>query len=203
MQGLRGLFKRQDEWTLHEVVNRIIEINEDNETFWSNAHGWAPIAAADLLSISRLDWQTSLSYTLKKWINEGAREGASADGSLILAWANLGALVEGTMKLLLCVYYVTYKDDPDAILINDYNKGVRVIAEPDAVKFDRMRVFFKKRVWTAEQAHWDNWVLEIQQKRNVIHAFKHRELGSFDDFYSHLRKYLEFLQIINSRLPRP
>ena len=62
--------------------------------FWKEAHGWAPIEAAELLNKSMLEWQGSLAEQLSVWC------GTLTDGQLILAWANLGALVEGQMKLL-------------------------------------------------------------------------------------------------------
>ncbi|WP_200901401.1 hypothetical protein [Paenibacillus sp. DMB20] len=188
---------------MEEVVNKIIEINEDNELFWSKSYGWAPSDAADLLSISRLDWQTSLSHTLKLWIDESLLSNDNMDGSLILAWTNLGALVEGTMKLLLCVYYLDYKDDEDAIKIYDRKQKERIVAEPDSAKLDLMREFYKKRIWTEGQEHWNEWVLVVQQRRNAVHEFKTREIGDFGEFHKNVRRYLEFLQLITERLPRP
>ncbi|WP_272480015.1 hypothetical protein [Aquibacillus koreensis] len=46
---------------------------------------------------------------MKKW-NECTCSKAE-DGDLILAWANLGTLVEGTIKLFLSVYLNDYLDD--------------------------------------------------------------------------------------------
>jgi hypothetical protein len=197
------LFRQQKDWTIEEVVNRIISINEDNEKFWSTSHGWAPSEAADLLSVSRLDWQTSLSYTLKLWADDSLVTSDNREGALILAWTNLGSLVEGTMKLLLSVYYINYKEDEYAIMIYDKKKQTKVVAEPDSSQFDLLRQFFKKRVWKEKEAHWDDWILKIQQRRNAIHAYKTREINDFEEFYASVRSYLEFLQIITGRLPRP
>jgi len=186
------------------VINRIISINEDNESFWSTSYGWAPTSTADLLDISRLNWQSSLSHTLKLWINASLSSDENSPGFLILAWTNLGSLVEGTMKLLLCVYYEDYKIDPEARLLFDKKLKAKIVAEPDVAAFELMRIFYKKKIWsTDEQDYWDDWILSIQQKRNAIHAFKDREIGTLDDFYNNLRIYLKFLQYITSRLPRP
>ena len=65
------------------VISDIIQANDDIRTFWSNAHGWAPSNAAELLARSRLDWQVSLSYCLKSWLEPSTVK--DSDGRLILA----------------------------------------------------------------------------------------------------------------------
>ena len=60
--------------------------------------------------------------------------------------------------------------------------------------------FIKKELLTKD---WDEWILNIQQKRNAIHAYKDRDLGSYDEFLFCVRKYLELLRILNERLPYP
>ena len=90
--------------------------------FWKAAHGWAPIEAAGLLSKARLDWQVSLSSSLRNWLRDPPA--ALSDGDLILAWTNLGALIEGTLKLFLSVYYNDFQADVENLkaagaLMND------------------------------------------------------------------------------------
>jgi hypothetical protein len=180
---------------IDEVIFRIENLNEGLRKFWTNAHGWAPVAAAQLLSKSRLDWQVSLSKCLKIWLQESEPDDQS--GRLILAWTNLGSLVEGTLKLFLSVWYNDYKTDIEAIKKNDEIIG------PDSLQFEKIRLFFKKRIWKDDDEDWDLWLLKIQQKRNAVHAYKHREIGTFDEFFNDVRKYLEFLRYINKRLPYP
>jgi hypothetical protein len=55
-----------DEMSIHQVEGRIEILNRDLARFWSAAHGWAPPEAAGLLSKSRLDWQVSLSASLRQ-----------------------------------------------------------------------------------------------------------------------------------------
>lgn len=197
------LFRKQVDLTIEEVIKQIIKINEDIHSFWSEPYGWAPTIAADILSISRLDWQVSLSHTLKFWIDDSLVNEENKQGYLILAWTNLGSLVEGTMKLLLCVYYKEYNDDPEARLFYDKQLKTKVVAEPDVVSFELMRIFYRKRIWASDGEEWDAWILGIQQKRNAIHAFKTREIGTTVEFHNNLRIYLRFLHYITSRLPRP
>jgi hypothetical protein len=82
--------------SIASVVDRIETLNTQLAAFWSNSDGWAPAQAAGLLGKSRLDWQASLSSSLKMWINGSTL----TPGELILAWANLGSLLEGSVKLL-------------------------------------------------------------------------------------------------------
>lgn len=178
---------------IEEVMARIETLSDGLRNFWSKAKGWAPIEAAHLLSKSRLDWQVSLTACLRKWIDKPSEKEAS--GSLILAWANLGSLVEGTLKLFLSVYYKDYKNDIDAI------KKKGELQDPDVLQLESLRQFFKKKIWNKEP--WDNWIQKIQQRRNAIHAYKDRDIGTHDEFLDDVRDYLNFLRYINSRLPYP
>ncbi|MGA2917765.1 hypothetical protein [Methanoregula sp.] len=163
--------------------------------FWIKADGWAPIEAAQLLSKSRLDWQVSLSRCLKLWIVDPDPNDDS--GQLILAWALLGSLVEGTMKLFLAVYYTSYAADIEAI------KKRGDLIDPDSLQLEQMRQYFKKSIWRKEDEEWDLWILKIQQRRNAVHAFKNRDIGNFDEFFTDVQRYRQFLHYINDRLPYP
>lgn len=181
-----------EEIPINEVINRIVTLNDGLRQFWTNVEGWAPIEAAQLLSKSRLDLQVSLSVCLKIWLSEPFPE--DKNGRLILAWANLGSLVEGTMKLFLSVFYEDYKSDVEAIK----NKGKLI--DPDGLQLESMRQFFRKRICGKD---WDEWIRRIQNRRNVIHAYKNRDIGTFEEFFADVRSYLKFLRYINSRLPYP
>jgi len=181
-----------EEMSIDEVVNRIVTLNDGLRQFWTKADGWAPIKAAQLLSKSRLDWQVSLSICLKIWLAEYLPDDKS--GRLILAWTNLGSLVEGTMKLFLSVWYEDYKKDVEAI------KKKGKLTDPNSLQLEPMRQFFRKRIWDED---WDAWIQHIQQRRNAIHAYKNRDIGTFNEFFADVRRYLEFLRYINSRLPYP
>lgn len=183
--------------TYLEAVDKIIELNKHAKDFWSDALGWAPIEASNLLSKSRLDWQVSLSYSMKKWNECSCSE--SENGDLILAWANLGTLVEGTIKLFLSVFLNDYMDDS----ANYKNK--RGIIQPDEITFDKLRQYFRDKIWKDRESasEFDDWVLFMQQRRNAIHAFRSREIGTFNEFKTHTKKYLAFLMYHLDRLPYP
>ena len=114
----------------------------------------------------------------------------------ILGYANLGSLVENTLKLFLSVYYHDYKKGIDAIT----RKGA--IQDPDGVKLEPLRIFIKKNIWNKDD-EWDAWIEKIQSRRNAIHAFKDRDIGTHAELIADIRLYRIFLLRINSQLPYP
>jgi len=174
-----------------ELCTRIETLTTSMMDFWKSAHGWAPIEAAGLLNRSMLEWQASLSTSLRHWVS------ASSDGDLILAWANLGALVEGQLKLFLSVYYNDYSADADAIR----DRRGR-FTDPDGSTLEPIRQFFVRRIWDVGP-DWNPYVARIQQRRNAIHAFRERDIGTFEDWRNELPVHLSFVRDINSRVPYP
>ena len=188
---------KTDALALPEAIKRIVALNEGLRGFWSGAQNWAPIEAADLLTKSRLDRQVSLSNLLYRWVEPPSE--AEKDAVQIIAYANLGSLVEGTLKLFLSVFYETYKIDSDAIV--KFGK----LQNPDVATLDPLRQYFKKKIWNTEDPAdaWDAWILKILQRRNSIHAFKHRDIGTFEELQDDIRAYLKLLRRINNQLPYP
>jgi len=184
---------RPEDLPIGDVVHRIVLLTEGLRRFWSDPHGWAPLAAAQLLSRSRLDWQVSLSRCLSLWTEEPAT--ADASGQLILGWANLGSLVEGSMKLFLSAWYETYRRDEDYAIVR---RGQT--QDPDGLMLEAMRQYYRKRIWDET---WDEWVQHIQARRNAIHAFRDRDLGTREELLHDIRMYLSFLRYVNARLPYP
>ena len=160
--------------------------------FWSNPHGWAHEDAYEILSKSRLDRQMALTETLNIWISANK---TGSEGELILAWVNLGSLVEGALKLFLCIYY----DDYMKSVYKMKNWGKEI--DPDSAMMEGLRKFY-----SAEgilDTNWIQWIERIQSLRNSIHAYKDREIETFDSFYKELETYLEFLIHLASRVPYP
>lgn len=173
-----------------DIVDRIISGNEQLASFWGNSHGWAPDEAADLMSKSRLDWQVELSKTLKLWSFDETEH-----GQLILAWANLGALIEGTLKLFLAVYYLDYVAD------NDSFKYKGKLVEPDSLALEKLKQFYRKKELLSDE--WFPFIELVQQRRNAIHAFKDRPIGNAKEFKNSVSMYLDLLVTINNMLPYP
>jgi hypothetical protein len=183
-----------------EAIDRIEALNRNLVKFWRSANGWAPIESAGILSKSRLDWQVLLSRSLRLWIRTPPDH--LEDGELILAWANLGSLTEGTMKLFLSVYYHDYQKDIDGLKsAKAYHHKKQALISPDGLSLDVMRAYFKNR--EILDAECDAYVELVQQRRNAIHAYKDRPIGDDQEFQSAVLSYLMMLRAVNSQLPYP
>jgi hypothetical protein len=180
---------------IQNVIGRIICVNGQLAAFWSNARGWAPDEAAALLAKSRLDWQVSLSRCLKFAVRQ-LMEAPEEEGALILAWVNLGCLVEGTMKLFLSIYRQDYDADADSWKTKDAS-----LIEPDVLEFERLRQFFEKRGLFSDR--FRPFVKRVQQRRNGVHAFRDRDIGSPEGFLDDVRNYMDFLNDVTGGLPYP
>lgn len=191
-----------------ETVKRIIKLTEGLTSFWKKADRWAPIEAVELLTKSRLDWQDSLSRQLKLFLDDSNTE----SGLLILAWATLGSLTEGIMKLFLCVFYKDYQTEHLKKEFKHIIDRKGNLIDPDILVLEKLRVFFAEHVFPKDakeqwkkkgEIDWLEWILKMQQRRNAIHAFKIREIGSLKEFHFELKNYLIFMRKINNTLPYP
>jgi hypothetical protein len=186
--------------TIEDAIARIQMLNEHLRLFWSQAKGWAPEDAATLMSKSRLDWQASLSKSLRHWVYDPA-EGIE-DGDLILGWANLGSLIEGTLKLFLSVFYEDYKKDLDTLkLTQAWHKKNQVLLGPDSLALDTLIDYVEKAsLFTSDEIELCKLV---QSRRNAIHAFKDRKIGTGPELHTAIKKYLTMLRTTAQGLPYP
>ncbi|WP_413576192.1 hypothetical protein ACLVWU_17555 [Bdellovibrio sp. HCB290] len=186
-------FDAFDEAMHPEVVKRIIRLNMELAKFWSNARGWAPQEAADMLEKSRLDWQVSLSHRLSDVLREHPKE--ESDAKLIESWLRLGVLVENSMKLGFVVFLRDYRNSkPEAYAANK-------LTDPDSLKFDKLRELFVEHLSTDPGD--DEWLRKIQHQRNAIHAFKDRSVNDWRAYKEAVFYYLRFLRRLSERLPYP
>lgn len=180
--------------TIEQAVADIVQLNERIRRLWSDG-GWAPPDAARLLARARLDRQVSLSHTLRLWLAEP--DAHDAEGRLILAWTNLGTLVEGTMKWFLCVFEHNYA--PDRVVTQQGRE-----LEPDELWFLRLCYFFRDHVWMSEEAdRWFSWCDKVRRRRNAVHAYEDRDLGTWEEFYRDIERYRDFVQDLEERVPDP
>jgi len=175
---------------IKQVIGQIIHINMKIAKIWSNAKGWAPDEVAKLLSRSRLDLQVSLSHTLLLWIKPKVN-----DGHIRLAWANIGALLEGSLKWFLAVYYKDYLANP----VLDKN---RKPVDPDDLKLEQLKQFYAKSIEHIHNKH-KSFIEKAQYRRNGIHTFKNRDIGSQDEVITGICNYLDFLFDIEVSVPWP
>ena len=178
-------------FTDEEVCSAIERETREIIEFWQhNSLGWAPADVSKIFANSVLERQSALAGTLSIWPKR------NSEGELILAWVNLGALVEGLMKLFLCVH------------LHDYQKAERIWTKgkrtPDSHMLNNLQKFFAEKVWTAAQkTDWDPWIERIRKRRNSIHAFGKADLGTFEEWRQQLRMHLMFLRALDGQLPYP
>ncbi|MGE7662654.1 hypothetical protein ACQKL6_13285 [Peribacillus sp. NPDC097197] len=186
------------EETLNEVrlaIDEIVDIYRDHQYFWGNAAGWAPEEAEKILTRSRLDWLHALSESLFTW-TEVYRTSTDSEGKLILAWTNLGAVLEGGIKLFLSVHVKHYQNSQ-----HHYLDSNGKLIEPDVLTLEKLKVFLQKEKIFAPK--WYPFILMVQQRRNAIHAYKHRDIGNWTEFYESIKKLSVFTQEIKNQLPYP
>lgn len=121
---------------------------------------------------------------------------------LILAWANLGSLVEGTLKLFLSVYVDVYQGEIENLKKTNAVDNKKNAAKPaEGLGLDQLRRYFEQRALLNEVDL--ALVTRVQQRRNAIHAFKDRPIGDRQEFEQAVRGYLRMLRYIVARLPFP
>lgn len=164
---------------------------KNTELIWKDVHGITSKDTALKLDVAMLDWQCELTNTLEIWIEKGL---SMTEDELILARANIGAVVESWLKFFYCVYYDDYCRNP----ITD-RKGKMV--EPEKISFENLKNFSIGKLWDNAKSEEYIWVDSIQDKRNAIHSFKYRDIGTPWDFLLDIDHLYEFVDNINSHLP--
>lgn len=182
---------------LTEVIDRIDILIHNLTRFWSNSAGWAPADAAQLLSQSRLDRIASLAACLRYW--NGAEE--LADGELILAWTTLGGVMEGVLKLFFCVYLVDYRADEATKQTRAFHVKKQILQDPDGLTLDILLSYAN----LADILPPEELVLArlVQSRRNAIHAFRDREIGTTAELHQAVRDFRLMLRSLHLRLPYP
>lgn len=195
-----NIVENSNQMPIDQVILRIETLNRNLAKFWKNADGWAPIEAAGILGKSRFDWQVSLSSTLRTWIREPPD--AMSDGELILAWANLGSLIEGTLKLFLSAYYDDFKNDLCNLrYANAYDHKKGRSKSPDGLALETLKKYCSAANLFDEEG---SALIElVQARRNAIHAFIDRPIGDDAEFQKAIQCYLVLLRAVNSQLPYP
>ena len=181
---------------LESAISEIIASNERIQKFWTEeASGWSPTATADMLENSSMDRLVSLSHSLRLWTDPCADE--DREGRLILAWANLGILVEGSMTWFLCVFESDYAKQP-------MKTRTGFDLRPNRLRFEEMCRFFSEHVWIdSQRAEWDDWLAKVRSFRNAVHAFIHRDIGNWNDRQDAVVRYHAFIGELDGRVPYP
>jgi len=72
---------------------------------------------------------------------------------------------------------------------------------PDGLSLENLKCFFKKENILKEE--WIDYINNIQNKRNAIHAFKDRTIGTKEEFENAVDKYLELMLLLKGSMPAP
>ncbi|SHO43658.1 hypothetical protein [Anaerocolumna xylanovorans] len=171
--------------------NVLVILTNNAALIWKEARGIAPDSSADKLDDAMLEWQSELTKTLKIWIDKGL---AMTAGELILARANLGAVVESWLKFFYCVYYEDYCKSP---ITN--NKGKMI--EPEKASFDNLKDFSSGKLWDDVNSPVYAWVDSVQHKRNAIHSFRYRDIGTAQEFLDDIDHLYNFVENVLSHFP--
>ena len=159
---------------------------------WKDVHGIAPDNAAKKLDIAMLDWQSELTKTLKIWVDKGLD---MTVGELILARANLGAVVESWLRFFYCVFNDDYINQPMK------NKKGQILEPENDMRFEDLKKFSTGILWDDEKSKDYLWVDSIQKKRNAIHSFTYKDIGTPLDFLLDVDYLCEFVDMILTHLP--
>ena len=169
----------------------LVILTNNAALLWKEARGIAPDSAADKLDDAMLEWQSELTKTLSIWIDKGP---TMTSGELILARANLGAVVESWLKFFYCVYYEDYCKSPIT------NKKGKMI-EPEKASFDNLKEFSNGKLWDDVNSTEYSWVDSVQQKRNAIHSFRYRDIGTPLEFMDDIDHLYSFVDNVLSHFP--
>lgn len=184
---------------IDRVIRQIANRHFGLAQFWTEVEGWAPPEAAEMLKQARLERLTALAWSLRRW---PSLPQPIDEGDLILAWANLGALVEGALKLMLCVYLKDFlADEKHGQGTGAYHGKKKKMLDPDGLRLDVVIAYYEKRALLSKE----HLLLArtVQNFRNVIHAFKSADLGSYPAFHDAVYGYRSLLREVSKRLPYP
>ena len=158
---------------------------------WKQSRGIATDDVADKMDAAMLDWMVELTDCLGIWIEKGLQ---MTDGELILADTNIGALVESWLKFFYCVHYRDYVRE------RQNGAGRQPMREPEKLQFVELQQFSEGRLWDAGSS-WNQWVDKIRNRRNGVHSFLFRDIGTAQDFITDVDELLNFVRLIHDRLP--
>ena len=173
-------------------------------TIGRRTQGWFPKELSQSLKDKHIDWMWSLTEWLDEWKRLAVNDEMD-DGGRILAYANLGALVESWLKLFLLCHIRSYDEDP-------CKRKNGTIIKPKDIKFENLIEFFYK-IWDIDEGLSDEynefakkypeWAKRVQHRRNILHIFTNSELGTNSEFLEDLEFYYILIDEIATRIPLP
>lgn len=182
------------------AIADIITINEYICDFWGNYEGDELDRTAYKMAICHLDRIVGFSKLLSKEL-ERVNSSECSDTELILAWATLGALVEGTLHWFLCVYNDAFQ--PDAAFEWGEPK------EPERLILNDLIDMYKHMYCNIENKNHKHKAIGylnfVKMQSNKIHFYDevHPAIGSADIWQEAVFCYRLFLLILNKQVAYP
>ena len=186
--------------------------------FWKTGHkDWSPEEVSKKLGTARIDRLLDLTSCLSIWNDKNIKK---TEGVLILAYTNLGALVEGWLMFFYCIYYMDYIKAPIK------KRKTEKMIEPNNLRLDDLVKFSNDNLWltddelekrlngqfineylfhriSGERKKWIEWLKKIQHRRNAIHSFNDKEIGTSIEYLEDISYFADFIDFIDNRLPYP
>lgn len=170
----------------------LLDQTKNTMLIWKNVHGIASNGTAKKMDLAMLDWQYELTKTLRVWIDKGLE---MTTGELILARANLGAVVETWLRFFYCVFYDDYMKQPKK------DRNGKVLEPENDMRFEDLKIFSTGILWDDNESEDYKWVDSVQKKRNAIHSFTYRNIGTPEEFCTDISYLCEFVDMILMHLP--
>lgn len=139
-----------------------------------------------------LDRLTELTDALEIWINKGLR---MTTGELLLAYVNLGSIVESWLRHFYTAYNNDYKSNP----IKSKNKTTKNSWKE--ASFDDLQKYSIGILWKNKNDRLYQWVDSIRDKRNAVHSYLRKELGTPQNFINDIDYLKDFIKLIVEHLP--
>lgn len=173
------------------IIEKVESVTKEHLVAWKNARGYAPVDVANKIDKIMIDWIISLTEYLKIW---DKNIGNLTIGEIILARTNLGTLVECWLKFFLVIHLDNYKSQP---IIDKKEKVIK----PEKLSFEQLRIYYKENIFVHSDIKYNDWIESIQHKRNGIHAFNYKDLGTNKELHSDFFVYLEFIEHLIDSMP--
>ncbi len=188
----------------YEIKNKVNDVNKITvsivDLLENHYEEFASKDLHQLLTNVNFKRVKGLTKTLRLWTDKEKLN----EGEIVLAYANLGSLVESWLKLFLVIYVRNYDICTLCILREeafDSNYKYRV-KSPDKLKFIDLNKI-ARRTFLNKNEELQEFTENVRIKRNAIHSFRVSEynLGEIKDFNDNIYLFHGFLEEINNHFP--
>jgi hypothetical protein len=137
--------------------------------------------------IARLTRETMTSWKVmaRGWAPEAAAD--IIDSAMLDQQVSL---VEGQLKFFLTLY------------IEDAMRSPKPPKKVSAMRLQPLRDFYRANIWDNNLGFdWDAYVGKVQSRRNAIHAYEQKDIGSWPEWRECVITHLHFIESLSGSLP--